>query len=366
MKILNIMQGTNLGGMEQSSLSLMKTMSSIGCVFDVLSLTPFGPLKDKLEELNINLQDCSYLGIGGWRSFFEIKSCIKKSNADCLMMTGHSLIGMLALGNKCEGRRVLTLHFHHQDVKPRIIWRLIYFIACKKFNHIIYASKFIRDEAISIYPRVKKISQVINNPLTEKTVASNEQKQRSREKLGLSQEGLIFGNAGWLIKRKRFDIFLNLAARIKKKYPSAQFLIAGDGEEKNSLMQLSHDLGISEDIIWLGWQENLEDFYNSLDFLIFNSDWDAVGLSPLEAVLKGIYLIASVENGGLSELLINEHQFFFHHEHDFETLMKKIIYILENPLVAHELIMSLRMHIIDISYPPKIARQTKNIFLELA
>ena len=62
MKILNILQGTSLGGMEQSSLTLMKYMQNIGCDFDVLSLTPFGKLKSKLDESGINSRDSSYVG----------------------------------------------------------------------------------------------------------------------------------------------------------------------------------------------------------------------------------------------------------------------------------------------------------------
>ena len=97
MKILNILQGTGLGGMEQSSLELMRGMISLGCSFEVLSLTPFGPLKAKLDKENISATDSSYKGMGGWRSFFDIKSKIAHSDADSIMMTGHSLIGMLAL-----------------------------------------------------------------------------------------------------------------------------------------------------------------------------------------------------------------------------------------------------------------------------
>ena len=73
MKILNILQGTSLGGMEQSSLTLMKYMQNIGCDFDVLSLTPFGKLKSKLDESGINSRDSSYVGPGGIFSLFEIR-----------------------------------------------------------------------------------------------------------------------------------------------------------------------------------------------------------------------------------------------------------------------------------------------------
>ena len=72
---------------------------------------------------------------------FEIRSKIHSSNAESIMMTGHSLIGMLALGRKCKGNRHLAIHFHHQGVKNFYVWKLIYFLACKNLipllSHLI-------------------------------------------------------------------------------------------------------------------------------------------------------------------------------------------------------------------------------------
>ena len=45
--------------------------------------------------------------------------------------------------------------------------------------------------------------------------------------------------------------------------------------------------------------------------MIFNSDWDAVGLSPLESILKGVFTIVSVKNGGIKEILKDEYSYFF-------------------------------------------------------
>ena len=364
MKILNILQGTSLGGMEQSSLELMRSMKSLGCDFEVLSLTPFGPLKTKLDNENIKSKDSLYKGTGGWRSFLDIKSKISKADAESIMMTGHSLIGMLALGKKCQGKRLLAIHFHHQGVKSNLVWKIIYFIACRKFNRITFASEFIRDEAIAIFNKVEEISEVIHNPIQKKALQESHSKETSRKKLGLPLDAIIFGNAGWLIKRKRFDVFINLARKIKDAHPSAKFLIAGDGEEKGNLLELAMTLGISDDIIWLGWQENLDDFYNSIDFMIYNSDWDAVGLSPLESILKGIFTIISVKNGGIKEILKDDFSFFFHNHHDIKVMTDKITNIIENKEKYYDLLLSLREHVICISSPPDIAQATKKLYLK--
>jgi hypothetical protein len=49
MNIINIMQGTDLGGMEQASLRLMLGLKELGHSLQVLSLNPIGGLGPLLE-----------------------------------------------------------------------------------------------------------------------------------------------------------------------------------------------------------------------------------------------------------------------------------------------------------------------------
>ena len=51
MKIINIMQGTDLGGMEQASLRLMLGLKKLGHSLEVLSLNPIGALGPLLEKM---------------------------------------------------------------------------------------------------------------------------------------------------------------------------------------------------------------------------------------------------------------------------------------------------------------------------
>ena len=88
--------------MEQSSLNLMREMKNLGCHFSVLSLTETGALKSSLDKLGINCTGLKYRGIGGWRNYYKYRDIISSCDADAIMMTGHSLIGMLAIGNNCR------------------------------------------------------------------------------------------------------------------------------------------------------------------------------------------------------------------------------------------------------------------------
>ena len=125
MQILNIMQGTHIGGTEKSSLTLMQEMQKRGIQFSVMSLTAMGKLKTHLDDSSIPYVGFDYKGLGGWKSFFSYRNYIKSIKADAIMMTGHNLVGMLAIGSKCRGNRSLFIHFHHEGVKKNWEWKLI-------------------------------------------------------------------------------------------------------------------------------------------------------------------------------------------------------------------------------------------------
>jgi glycosyltransferase involved in cell wall biosynthesis len=349
MKILNIMQGTDLGGMEQASLRLMLGLKELGHSVEVLSLNPIGGLGYLLEKHGIPAKGLPYRGKGGWRSYFPLKQALDDIRADALIMTGHHLLSMMALGNLCIGRRVLAQHFHHSGVKPNWQWRLIYWLACKRFQAITFPSDFVRLEAEAIYPPIKYLSHTVRNPLKIPPLPGLDDRLDARRVFGMQENALVVGNAGWLIPRKRFDVFLRVAQKVIKKMPNAFFLIAGDGEERLHLESLATDLGITDHVKWLGWQKDLSQFYKCLDVILFNSDWDALPTTPLEAMAYGIPLVASLNHGGLKEIINNEDYGFLIATHDIDILADRIVYLFSHPSEAGQLALSGRKRIEEVS-----------------
>jgi len=326
-KILILIQCTNLGGMEQSTLLFIRELLKIGYEVEVLSLNTVGDIGPALEKEGVAVRGLHYRGRFGWRSFLSVRRALRESNADHLVMVGHNMMAMLAMGRLWEGKRVLSLHFHHQGVMPAWAWGIIYVMAAIKFKAIIYPSRFIHQEALKIAPWIRARSNVISFPIPLFEITSDIERVAARSRLGLPETGFFVGNAGWLIPRKRWDVFLRVAACVVKKIPGALFLIAGDGPERASLETLTRDLGIEKHIRWMGWQKGLDDFYKALNVMLFNSDWDAMGRTPLEAMSYGIPTVASVVNGGLGEMINERRMGFFLDEHDVQKMANEIIRI---------------------------------------
>ena len=348
--------------MEQASLRLMEGLQARGHELQLLSLNPIGKLGSLLKAARIPHEGLPYAGRGGWRTMPGLRRKLQGNDADALIMTGHHLLAMTTLGDFAKARRILAIHFHHAGVKSDWQWRLIYRQACARFQAITFPSDFIRREAEHIYPPVAGLAHTLRLPLKMPPLPATEQKQAARRTLGLPVAGPIIGNAGWLIPRKRFDVFLRTAAVIAARCPEAHFVIAGDGAERSRLEALAAGLNLTGRLTWTGWLQNMETFYHSLDVLLFNSDWDAMGLTPLEAMSYGVPVVASVVNGGLQEILSSPDWGFLLEQHEPETLAAAVGHLLQNPAAAEKISAAGRECVRLISNPEAIAMEHEKLW----
>ena len=179
--------------------------------------------------------------------------------------------------------------------------------------------------------------------------------QAARSRLGLKPSDKIVGNAGWLISRKRWDVFLSVAAEVARQVPSAQFLIAGDGPDRRQLERRAEQLGLTGRVRWLGWQQDLADFYLALDVMLFNSDFDAMGRTPLEAMSYGVPLVGSVVNCGLPEVIDCDEVGILLRNHDIPALSAHVVRLLRDQESARALGQRGRARVEEVSCPKRHA-----------
>jgi len=331
-KILNVIQCTNLGGMEQSNFLCCKGLKARGHSVEAVSLTTPGQMAPLMREAGIPTTGIRYRGRAGWRAVPEMVRQFQRADADAVLVRGHNLAASLALAQNRAKRRILTIHYHHfESGKGRWRWNAIYRVAEQVFDHITFSSGYIREEALGIRPQLERRSSVLPNPINIPAQPSLPERMSAQERLGLAGGELIVGNAGWLIARKRFDVFLQVAANVLKVRQDVTFIIAGDGPERSVLWRLAESLGISRKVRFLGWQSDLTDFYRAIDVLLFNTDFDALGRTPAEAAAYGVPVVASVVRGGLRELFRDGEGAVVLSEHNVEALTAAVLALLGNP-----------------------------------
>ncbi len=129
-------------------------------------------------------------------------------------------------------------------------------------------------------------------------------------------------------KVKRVEDVVKMFDVVRKKIPSKLFLV-GDGPERMGTEILCRNLGICDDVRFLGKQDAVEELLAVSDLFILPSETESFGLAALEAMAVEVPVISS-NAGGIPEINIQGKTGFMSNVGDFEDMAKNAIYILED------------------------------------
>lgn len=339
--ILNIIQCSELGGMEHANLSLLKGLQKKKYVIDYYSISKMGEMSKLLDKLDIPYHSFGYHKFLSYFKFQKILKYFRKKKYQTIILTGHNLLITIILLLVNSKKKIFTTHFHHFENKSIINllkWKFHYFFIYKTFDHIIFPSKFIQNEAVSIYPSLIKKSSIIYYGYNLKKKSEMKSKKIARKNLLIPLNGIIIGNAGWIIKRKRFDIFIKVAFKLLKKNKNFFFLIAGDGPLLEEIKDRVNEYKFQNSFKFLGKQTDLNDFYSSLDLFLFNSDFDALPRAPMEALTYGVPIVISLKNSGLFEFFPQKDFKYIFNNHDINKLSSSIEKIFDSKFEYQKLV----------------------------
>ena len=129
-------------------------------------------------------------------------------------------------------------------------------------------------------------------------------------------------------KIKRVQDVVKIFHNVQKEIPS-KLLFVGDGPERATAEQLSRELGICDNVRFVGKQEQMEDILAIADLFLLTSEYESFGLAALEAMAAGVPVI-STNAGGLGEIMIEGKTGYMGNVGDVATMSKHAISILEN------------------------------------
>ncbi|CCD10278.1 glycosyltransferase family 4 protein [Legionella pneumophila] len=98
---------------------------------------------------------------------------------------------------------------------------------------------------------------------------------------------------------KGVDVFINALAELKRRGVVFQAKIAGDGKEKEHYIELIRHHGLDHEISLLGWIEDKESFYKSIDIFCLPSREESFGLVVLESMMHSLPMVLTRLSGPL-------------------------------------------------------------------
>ena len=173
----------------------------------------------------------------------------------------------------------------------------------------------------------------------------------------------IVSTVGRFTIQKGLSHMMRAAARALEKDPKLMFVFAGDGEERNELMELSADLGISGNVIFTGFVrgKKLRDVYSLSDVFVMSSVSEPFGLTALEAAHHGNVLILTKQSG-VAEVLRSAMEYDFWDE---EKLADEIVAIAKSGALKQTLREGIEREYLKISWND-IAKKCLKVYNEVS
>ena len=154
-------------------------------------------------------------------------------------------------------------------------------------DKIIAVSKAVRRSMIAGGTKPQEIA-VVYNGIERIPIPSAEEK--------------AVGMVARLEEVKDHETFLLGAKRFLEKRKDVRFYIVGDGSLRKQLEQKAAALGISEQVTFTGFLQDVEKIEAALDIAVITSKAEALCLSILESMIAGIPAVGT-DSGGVAEVI---------------------------------------------------------------
>lgn len=121
---------------------------------------------------------------------------------------------------------------------------------------------------------------------------NDEIRQKIRKDLNISNNYVLI-NVGSLTEIKNQEFLIRLMPGLVKEDPSIKLVLAGDGDLRMDLENLSKDLGVSDKVVFLGTSNRVNELLMGGDLFLFPSLREGLGIAAIEAQASGLKSILS-------------------------------------------------------------------------
>lgn len=151
---------------------------------------------------------------------------------------------------------------------------------------------------------------------------------------GIDSQRPVIGHVGRIAHEKNIRFLLDVVSEVRAQIPDVLLLLAGEGPAKESLMQLTHKMGLDDNVYFCGYlsrEQELWDCYKAANVFVFSSNTETQGLVLLEAMAVGVPVISTAVLG-TKDILLPQRGAIVVAER-VKDFSKKVVQLLNNELL---------------------------------
>ncbi|MBU1061528.1 MAG: glycosyltransferase [Candidatus Omnitrophica bacterium] len=307
-KIVFINSSLSLGGAEKIVYEVIKGLDRTRFQIKSYCLYSPGVIGKALMLEHIDFNHSFMRNKYDLRGIYRLAKLVGKERTDVLYLQSSPLVlfwGFI-LGMMFKIPHTVTvLHgmkdsFWRERLKSNIVNRLI----LHRLDRIGVVSKAKLASLLKKYKLDPSKVELINNAVDIDRFTPLKDIDGFKKKIGITDNEKIIGIVGRLVTEKAYDVFLKSAQHIKTRIPNSKFVIVGDGRERTNLERLTKDLGLENQVIFLGERHDVSILIALFDVAVLSSRIESLPVVLLE-YMAACRPIVATDVGGNSEVLLH-------------------------------------------------------------
>jgi glycosyltransferase involved in cell wall biosynthesis len=337
MRVIHVIKATGVAGAERHLLDLLPGLRARGCDARLCVLVePKKPVAELFEQAR--------------RSGLPISSLPIHGHADA------SVCLRLARRFRRERPDIVHTHLMHADLYGIMAARLSHVPVAIMTRHddLPFRRRFVLrqlnrwlwtrvDAGVAVSQAILRFSQEVEGATIPIRVIHHGLAQVEpeaagpiRAAFGLEPDALVVGIVCRLMAQKGVTHGIAAFAMIASSFPSAMLFVAGDGPDRPKLEREVRARGLGERVRFLGWRADSGRILSALDLLMAPSLSEGFGLAALEAMARGVPVLAT-RAGAIPEVVVDGETGLLVPPADVEALSAGLTRLLSDPMLRARL-----------------------------
>lgn len=159
-----------------------------------------------------------------------------------------------------------------------------YYFACSKEAGIyLFGENKIHSKNFKVLP---------NAIDTEKYRYNESVREKARNSFSIIDE-LLIGHIGNFTEVKNHRFILKIFSSLREKKKDVKLMLVGDGPLRGEIEKYAEELGVLDDVIFMGVRSDVNELVQAMDFFVFPSLFEGLGIVAIEAQTSGLPCIIS-------------------------------------------------------------------------
>ena len=289
MKVLHVITGLDAGGAElQLAMILRRTRHES----DVVSLYNPGPVAELITAQGGTVRNLGMQRNTELPALLRLRKLIKDGQYDVVHTHLYRAQIYARPAARLAGTPVVLTTEHsigETHIERRKMTRGVraLYLSSEMFSDATIAvSDIVKDRLVRWGVRPGKVTVIPNGVDTDELGFDAEARDRVRAQFGISPKTYVIGALGRLDPNKRVDLTMEAAAPMLGE--KCKILVIGRGEDQPRLEAAAKRLGVTDHVIFGGYQSDTTAMLAAFDLYVAASLQETFGLSVLEALASGL------------------------------------------------------------------------------